>query len=234
MLPVCVQDKPFRARHNNQYCHSTQCLAASGMRKQMSCKNITSSQFALAALDVNKSFQAPALANLLCSHEEGTLPSLRTIRRALLTMKQPSSLFDEKSFADLDYQAIPSACQAFEAKNPGSVAVCETNDAHMSKIFDMCCEDGDRTTSQRKLTTSLLKLGYNEQDIQSMYKKMPIDDREDAQAISKGVFMEHFGLKFRRFAIILKAQVLRCVRYHAHKSSVYEQYRGRKALYIVC
>ena len=209
---ILVQSEKWRASKNNTYQHSRHCLAVSVSRFKKPRRAIKSSSTAKSAIEVNPRIQGPAFSNLLHKYDPGELPSARTIRRILFEMRQDQSLYDEDEHADVDYQAIPSVCQTFCEKNPGSVAVCETNDAVMAEIFAAADPDQEGTASRSALCSVLTKNGYDEKDIKEVFDKMPLHADEGAQAIRKDMFMEHFGSKFGRFCIIFRAQVLRCVR----------------------
>ena len=152
---ILVQSEKWRASKNNTYQHSRHCLAVSVSRFKKPRRAIKSSSTAKSAIEVNPRIQGPAFSNLLHKYDPGELPSARTIRRILFEMRQDQSLYDEDEHADVDYQAIPSACQTFCEKNPGSVAVCETNDAVMAEIFAAADPDQEGTASRSALCSTV-------------------------------------------------------------------------------
>jgi hypothetical protein len=163
-------------------------------------------------VEANPNIQAPALANLLQKYDTGELPSHRTIRRILLEMKQDTSLYDEKEHADLDYQAIPSACERFRQNNPGSIAVCETNNDIMAQVFTKADPDEEGSASKATLCTQLQNIGYDSKDIETVFQQMNLETDDSTLSIPKEMFMAHFASKFGRFCVIFRHQVLRCVR----------------------
>ena len=58
----------------------------------------------------------------------GSMPSSRTMRRAVKSLKTPRSIVNPEDHADKDYAYIESFCRTLEEENPGSVALCETSE----------------------------------------------------------------------------------------------------------
>ena len=57
-----------------------------------------------------------------------SMPSPRTVRRAVKSLKTPQSIVNPDDHADKDYAYLESFCTTLEEENPGSVAVCETSE----------------------------------------------------------------------------------------------------------
>ena len=152
------------------------------------------------------------LAAVFQEFDTNALPSNRSIRRAVFELKKPTSIVDNKSPADDDYQLLPAATDEFMKQNPGSIAICDLNTDQVTVMFDRMDPDGTGSITQEDLSCVMKQYGYSENDLKKVHSLMKLDSNEDKQAVSKDLVIKHFGNKFRRFAIVFKDEVWRCVR----------------------